>query len=203
MKMRLNELADVITVGQIMSRVAYKDEEEKHEGKEVRVLVPSAISGGMINHNNLGSAVLKKKVSAERITQEGDIIIKLSSPYDCALVQEDESGLVVPSFCAVIRGFNMEIVDTRYLVGVLNSVYVLQKLQAGINSTAMAMIRSKSLQDLDILLPSIEEQKIVGQAYWESCKKKRLLEIMVGHQQLISDNIIIETLLEVKHNAGK
>ena len=45
MKMRLNELADVITVGQIMSRVAYKDEEEKHEGKEVRVLVPSAISG--------------------------------------------------------------------------------------------------------------------------------------------------------------
>lgn len=47
MKYRMRELVDSITVGQIMSRVSYKEGEEVEAYKEnVQVLVPSAISGG-------------------------------------------------------------------------------------------------------------------------------------------------------------
>ena len=44
MKYRMRELVDSITVGQIMSRVSYKEGEEVEAYKEnVQVLVPSAI----------------------------------------------------------------------------------------------------------------------------------------------------------------
>lgn len=198
MKYRMRELVDSITVGQIMSRVSYKEGEEVEAYKEnVQVLVPSAISGGVIHIENLGSAVLKKSVSDERITRKNDIVIKLSSPYDCALITEEEEGLIVPSFCALIRGVDKNFIDVRYLVGYLNSAYTTAKLVAGINSTAMAMVRGKSLAELEVEAPVINEQKVIGDAYWASCQRKKLLEKMVKQQQQISDNIIIETLKEV------
>lgn len=198
MKYKMKDLVDSITVGQIMSRVSYKDGEEAEAYKQqVQVLVPSAISGGVIHIENLGSAVLKKAVSDDRITQKNDIVIKLSSPYDCALITEGEEGLIIPSFCALIRGVDERFVDVRYLVGYLNSAYATAKLVAGINSTAMAMVRGKSLAELDIEVPLMNEQRIAGDAYWASCQRKKVLEQMVKQQQQISDSIIIETLKEV------
>lgn len=198
MKSKMKDLVDSITVGQIMSRVSYKDGEEVEAYKQqVQVLVPSAISGGVIHIENLGSAVLKKAVSDDRITQKNDIVIKLSSPYDCALITEREEGLIIPSFCALIRGIDEHLVDVRYLVGYLNSAYTTAKLVAGINSTAMAMVRGKSLAELDIEVPLMNEQRIAGDAYWASCQRKKVLEQMVKQQQQISDSIIIETLKEV------
>lgn len=201
MNYKLEELVEHITVGQIMSRVSYKDDEEREGYEEaVHVLVPSAISGGVIHHENLGVAVLKKEVSQDRITRNGDIVIKLSSPYDSALITENDEKLVVPSFCALIRGINAERIDVRYLVGYLNSPYTVAKLIAGINSTAMAMIRGKSLMELKIEFPDIYQQRVAGRAYWSSCRKKALLERMVAQQQVVSENIILETLKEVKKN---
>lgn len=198
MKYKMKDLVDSITVGQIMSRVSYKDGEEAEAYKQqVQVLVPSAISGGVIHIENLGSAVLKKAVSDDRITQKNDIVIKLSSPYDCALITEGEEGLIIPSFCALIRGVDERFVDVRYFVGYLNSAYTTAKLVAGINSTAMAMLRGKSLAELDLEVPLINEQRIVGDAYWASCQRKKVIEQMVKQQQQISDSIIIETLKEV------
>lgn len=198
MKYKMKDLVDSITVGQIMSRVSYKDGEEAEAYKQqVQVLMPSAISGGVIHIENLGSTILKKAVSDDRITQKNDIVIKLSSPYDCALITEGEEGLIIPSFCALIRGVDGRFVDVRYLVGYLNSAYTTAKLVAGINSTAMAMLRGKSLAELDIELPLMNEQRIAGDAYWASCQRKKVIEQMVKQQQQISDSIIIETLKEV------
>lgn len=124
----------------------------------------------------MGSAVLKKSVSDERITRKNDIVIKLSSPYDCALITEEEEGLIVPSFCALIRGVDKNFIDVRYLVGYLNSAYTTAKLVAGINSTAMAMVRGKSLAELEVEAPVINEQKVIGDAYWASCQRKNCLK---------------------------
>ena len=61
----------------------------------------------------------------------------------------------------------------------------------------MAMVRGKSLAELEVEAPVINEQKVIGDAYWASCQRKNLLEKMVKQQQQISDNIMIETLKEV------
>ena len=201
MGMRLGSLAEAITVGQIMSRVSYKEGEDMTGAMTVSVLVPSAISGGVVVHSNLGSANLKKDVDESRITRAGDIVIKLSSPYDCALVTEYDEGFVIPSFCAIVRGVNTELADPRYVVGYINSQYAQAKLVAGINSTAMAMVRQKSLADLEILLPGLDQQEIIGEAYWASClRRAKLLEI-AEHQQRIGEAIIVESIREVTGHA--
>lgn len=181
-----------------MSRVSYKDDESKGEFQQpVKVLVPSAISGGVIHEENLGTAVLKKEVSEERITKEGDIAIKLSSPYDCALITSDDIGYVIPSFCALIRGVDENLLDLHYLVGYMNSSLAISDLVASINSTSMAMVRGKSLEELEIVFPTLQEQRVAGQAYRLSCMKKQSLQRMEDQQQKISDTVILETIKEV------
>lgn len=201
MEKELMDLVEEIIGGQIMSRVSYKDGENIEDLiREARVLLPSAISGGIIHHENLGTVNLKKEVSNKKITKCGDIIIKLSSPYDCGLITEIDEGLIVPSFCAIIRGFDKKIINDKYLLGFMNSEYAMRKLLAGVNTTAMAMVRTISLRNLMVMLLPIKEQCIIGDAYWKSCIRKQLFEQMVSKQQEISNVIIQEALKEASRD---
>ena len=39
----------------------------------------------------------------KKFTKEGDVVVKLSTPYNATYVTKENEGLAVPSFCAIIR----------------------------------------------------------------------------------------------------
>ncbi len=199
MKVCLREIMDDVITGQIMNRVVCGENETEKSIAEIRVLLPSAISGGVIHHGLLGTALLKKQVPLRRITAKGDIVVKLSSPYDCAWTGEENAGLMIPSYCAILRGIHEETIDPYYLLGYLNSQYARKDLLMGVNASPAAMVRARALQELQIPILPIKEQKIIGEAYWSSCQRKAVLEKMAQKQQEISDCVIAEAVLE----AGK
>ena len=86
--MRLEDVASVIA-GQIMTRVT----DEEAMGKTVKVLVPKSIVDGIIVKEDLGEAILSKEIDEDKYTKEGDVVIKLSTPYDAAYVTEKDVGL--------------------------------------------------------------------------------------------------------------
>ncbi|MCR5088145.1 MAG: hypothetical protein K6C08_01365 [Oscillospiraceae bacterium] len=197
MKYLLGGLAE-ITVGQIMSRVAAKDRVyTPADARPVKVVIPKAIGYGIIDNENLGDAMLIRDVADSRVTRAGDIVIKLSSPYESGLVQEGQEGMIVPSFCAIIRMADEKAVDRKYLLGFLNSSYAQSILTAGVDASAMAMIKIKSLVDLAVPCPSMEGQKLTGKAYWASCMKRAALEKLMKQQHVISQGIISSTIKEV------
>lgn len=108
----LKDVADVIG-GQILTRVRSKN--NTNTGNVVPVLMPKAISSGMILKENLGHIVLDKDVTSRRYTRKGDVVVKLSTPYDAAYVTEDEEGLLVSSFCVAIRITKNDLIDAKYL----------------------------------------------------------------------------------------
>lgn len=197
MKYLLGGLAE-ITVGQIMSRVSAKDNVYVPvDARPVKVVIPKAIAYGIIDMDCLGDAQLIKDVAENKITKLGDIVIKLSSPYESALVQEGQEGLIVPSFCAIIRMLDEHAVDRKYLLGYLNSSYAQSILTAGVDTSAMAMIKINSLVNLEIPCPMMSEQQLAGNAYWASCMKRSALEKLMKQQHVISQGIISSTLKEV------
>ena len=100
--MKLKEVAK-ITVGQIMPRVSAENKNEEEIIGTVNVLAPKAISDGIIVKENLGELQICKKIDEEKFTKEGDVVVKLSTPYDATYVTKENEGLAVPSFCAIIR----------------------------------------------------------------------------------------------------
>ena len=112
--MRLEEIASV-TTGQIMTRVTVDKNAGEQVIDKVRVLSPKALVAGIIVKEDLGEAELGKQIDEDKYTREGDVVIKLSTPYDAAYISEENAGLALPSFCAVIRITNEEEMDAQYL----------------------------------------------------------------------------------------
>ena len=191
MKYQLGDIAKTITTGQIMNRVTLgRDEKDNSSCFNMQELVPGAISGGVVHLDNTLAVRLKKMPLDNKMTKLNDIVIKLSSPYDSALVTEEAEGLLVPSYCAIISGINEENINIKYLVGYLNSEFAREKMLIGVSTSAGTMVKERTLSELEIVLPDIRKQAVIAEAYWQSCQKKFVLEKMVLNQQGISDSSI-------------
>lgn len=193
--MILENIADVIA-GQIMTRVT----EDNNEGEPVQVLAPKAISSGIIIKEDLGKAVLSKAVDANKYTKEGDVVIKLSTPYDAAYVTSKDIGLVIPSFCATIRISNDNLIDAKYLSAFLNTSYVRNQLTAKVVGSSRPMIKISDIRALEIPEVSIDDMRDIGEAYMLSGRKKEILLEMVQAESMLMENIILASIKEGMNN---
>lgn len=186
---KLGDIANV-AVGQILTRVTNMG----NEGKAVPVLSPKAIVSGVINKDDLGEAVLTKDIDEKKYTKEGDVVIKLSTPYDAAYVTEEMAGLVIPSFCAVVRAKEDAPADTKYLSAFLNSSYVRDQLVSKVVGSTRPMLKISDINGLEI--PEVTEQDMrdIGEAYFLSGRKKLILNEMIKAEERLMESIVLASI---------
>lgn len=109
--------------GSVLSRV--QAVADRGNGTPAKVLLPKAIAGG-IDADALEEIMVDGEALASnriKMTREGDVVVKLTTPYDAAYITEEFAGLVVPSHCVLIRDLHPAEIDARYLAYVLSSPY--------------------------------------------------------------------------------
>ena len=189
MPKKLEDLADVM-VGQIMTRVADKNE----EGRKVKVIVPGAVEIGYIAEGSLGTNYLKKDLDTKFYTKAGDLVMKLTADYDVAYIEEDQEGIVISSFIAVIRTKGT---DPRYLLAMLNSFYVKEQLKRKAEGLR-PMIKVTDIRNLEIPYFGPEEQGLLGEVFSLGIESSRLYMEMAENKKEIAigtiDNAILEAL---------
>lgn len=197
--MRISEFADV-QMGVITKRIQVEgDSVEDTAVYEMReVLMPKHIVNGLISRPDTEKEEICLLAGEKRAkyTTQGDVVIKLTSPYDAAYVTEEAAGLIVPSYCAFITNIDADIVDARYLAGFLNTGYTRKLLQSGINGI-YGMLKVKDIGNLPVVLPAIAEQKVLGKAYELIGKKRGVLLELLNVEEKIADNLISEAIMEV------
>ena len=192
--MKLENIAKKILVGQIMTRTIAKEEAGEDVIASCKVLSPKAIVSGRVVHKDLGEARLKKEVDSEKVTQVGDIVIKLATPYDSAVITEKEAGLVVPSFCVIIRGINENIIDTVFLTAYLNTDYVVNQLKAKAAGTTMPMLKIGDIKEVEIPKLPLGKQKQLSEMYSLSCEKQELLQRMSDNEKELVRSLILKSV---------
>ena len=196
--MKLKEVAK-ITVGQIMPRVSAENKNEEEIIGSVNVLAPKAISDGIIVKENLGELQICKKIDEEKFTKEGDVVVKLSTPYDATYVTKENEGLAVPSFCAIIR-VKEDKLDAKYLSAFFNTEYVREILKSKVMGSIRPMVKVSDLRNLDIPYVSEEDMADIGQAYILSGKKKSILSDMIETETKIMENIVLKSIKKGMEN---
>ena len=196
--MKLKEVAK-ITVGQIMPRVSAENKNEEEIIGTVNVLAPKAISDGIIVKENLGELQICKKIDEEKFTKEGDVVVKLSTPYDATYVTKENEGLAVPSFCAIIR-VKEDKLDAKYLSAFFNTEYVREILKSKVMGSIRPMVKVSDLRNLDIPYVSEEDMADIGQAYILSGKKKSILSDMIETETKIMENRVLKSIKKGMEN---
>ncbi len=155
--MKLSELAN-LTAGVITSRVLVgnnrpsdsKEEDNQYRGKSIKVLVPKAIHDGKVDHSLLAEEKQNREIPSDFITQEGDIVMKFSSPYDSCIITAEDEGLLIPSFCCKIRLKDFSRTDKVFLLAYLCSNICKQELIKNCYGSVMAMTKKSDVMKIDV-----------------------------------------------------
>ena len=96
----------------------------------------------------------------EYLTQQGDIIIRLSIPYTAILIDTDMTGMVVSSNFAIIR-LNQKYMLPEYLLWLLNTPDTKRKIYENSSSNMLSAVRPTYFAELEVLLlPLADQEKI-------------------------------------------
>lgn len=168
----LKEHKGKIISGQITRRITAK------EGADyvttAQVLLPKAMANGCIDHELLAEEKLTAFPDEERLTKEGDIVIKLSTPYDSVIVTKEDEGILVTSFCAIIRG--LDNTTAKYLIAYLNSSEFNALAKASTSGSIVIVIALSFLKQCLIPLPPLAEIERIGSEYSKLLEMKRTFD---------------------------
>lgn len=189
---KIEEVAEIFS-GQIMSRITSAGDKESDTVHPFRVIVPKAItSDGLILENEIPTEQVKVMPDERRITKVGDIVIKLSTPFDSATITEQFAGCLVPSFCAIIR--HGEKIDNDYLQAFLNSRFCKEQLKAKVAGAVMTILSIGKISDVNIPLPSLEQQKEIGANYRIVQKKiaivKQIIDLETKRNDILINDLV-------------
>ena len=172
--MKLKEITDDIITGVLTRRVVYEGENNDPSLREGKILVPKAINDGLIDHSLLQNVKLDREVKDKFYTKMGDVIMKLSTPYDsCSIDREEDEGLIVPSFSVIIRGIGDEY-NPYFIMAFLSSKYAWNQIERLRSGRVLTILSNESVAELEIPEFSEPEIKRISERYKNYLKFKRL-----------------------------
>ena len=172
--MKLKDIADCIITGVLTRRVVYDGEDNDSSLKEGKILVPKAIDDGLIDHSLLQSVKLDKEVKDKFYTKKGDVIMKLSTPYDsCFIDRGEDEGLIVPSFSLIIRGLKADY-DPYFIMAFLSSRYAWNQIERLRSGRTITILSNESVAELEVPEFKKLERERISERYKNYLEFKRM-----------------------------
>ena len=172
--MKLKDIAEDIITGVLTRRVVYDGENDEPSLPDGKILVPKAINDGLIDHSLLQSVKLDREVKDKFYTKMGDVIMKLSTPYDsCSIDREEDEGLIVPSFSVIIRGIGVKY-NPYFIMAFLSSKYAWNQIERLRSGRVLTILSNESVAELEIPEFSEPEIKRISERYKNYLEFKRI-----------------------------
>ena len=118
-------------------------------------------------------------------------------------MDEGGEGLLLPSFCCKVSGLNTDLIDPYYLTGYLNSQFAKDYLIASNGASAASLLKIRDIKKMPIALPSMQEQRMIGEIFKSFCMKRRLLQQMKLNELKLTEAIIKNAVAEVYRHEKK
>lgn len=180
-RLRLDELVSVKT-GLVLAR-----KQAKHPSDIIakyRQLNLKAIdSKGYIDEGNLEEFCANERLKAEYVTQPGDVIVRLTTPYTAVLIDEEFAGMVIPSHFIVIRTRGRKILP-EYLYWLLNTDKVKTSIQQNVSSIMIGTVKPAYYAEMEIELLTLDEQRKISDMNLLAKKEIHLLDRLMGQKEL-------------------
>ncbi len=179
-QIKLNDIKGLSFIGgQITSRIEADEKKNERAIGTVKVIPPKAIKAGKIEHEELYDVDYKTEFDEKKLTKAGDIVVKLSSPYDAAYVSENDEGLLITSFCIIIRNTGKNVLS-EYLATFCNSDIYLKQVMGMVSGASVPMLTIGKVKEAKIKLLSLEEQEQVAEYYKNLCEKEQIMEQIIS-----------------------
>lgn len=185
--MKLKDIASIRT-GLVLSRKkATLVNADNFNYKQVTLKSFSESTSLMLDHIDDFSA--EEEISESYISQEGDVLVRLREPVTAVYVDKESKGMVVPSFVSIVR-VNNDLVDKQFLAHYINSNIAQKLLEKMMKQASIFGLKTKDLEDLQVVFPSLDEQKRVVELLRVAQNEINLLEELTNQKKQFSQAVL-------------
>ncbi len=184
-EIKLGTIASIST-GLVVKRKQAGTENEA-VGQYPMLTLKSFEQGGWLNKRDLEVFFSSEALDAKYLTQKGDVVVRLSSPNTAVSISEEDAGILIPSLFVIIR-LETDKILAEYLSIFLNSDYMKKIYTKDLVGSAIQIIKTSMLKDIDLKLKTLDMQE----------------KIIKLNKQMLKERFLLEELLEEKtkyHNA--
>ena len=192
-RFKLSEIADIIQ-GNILTRIKPSSQfDEIVEFDSISMQELSYIVGQSdILENTTKVKVVKSKESSCVLTKQKDIVVGLSSRKAFVIDETRSNNLLLSNF-ALIRIRNKNILDPHYFCWLINEdlqfqKYIDQKMQGSANVVILSI---NNVKNIEIDLPSIDKQRLIGKIYELGRKRDRLSKTILKKTSLVRNYLLM------------
>lgn len=191
--MKLENVATVRS-GLVLSRKQARD----FSGIRYTLLnLRSVNASGYIEINQLDVFDATEYLSSDYLSQVGDVIIRLSTPYTAILIDEATSGMVISSNFVIIRTDRRELLP-EYLFWLLNTPKVKRSIYENTSSNMLGAIKAKYFSEFEIPKLPIDKQQRIADMNALALKETMLLRRLAEEKERYYSLLIDHTHKELK-----
>jgi len=195
--LKLKEIADIRT-GLVLSRKkAPLSADVKIHYKQITLKSFSSTTSLTIDY--IDEFVSTEEIADTYMSCAADIVVRLREPITAVYIDESTKGMIIPSLMAIVR-VKSGIVNGEFLAYYINSTISQKMLEKEIKGTTIAAIKTKDLEELDVVLPSFEEQKRVVAFMKLSQKETELLDRLKKQKEQLSQAVLDTIIQQNKDN---
>jgi len=190
--LKLKEIADIRT-GLVLSRKkATLSADVKIDYKQITLKSFSNTTSLTLDYiDNFAST---KEIADTYLSCVGDVVVRLREPITAVYIDESAKNMVIPSLMAIVR-VESSMMYGEFLAYYINSTTSQQMLEKEIKGTTIAAIKTKDLEELEVLLPSLEDQKKVVAFMKLSQNEMELLDKLKKEKQQFS-HAVLDTIIQ-------
>ena len=184
--LKLDDPSAIITTGLVTSRKKSKTD----AGYKYKMLTLKSFNeNGYLDIQYLDEFISIENLDKKQITQEGDIVVRLSYPNTAVYITNELEGILITSLFIVIRIYN-DFILPNYAQIYLNSEIVKKQLTGDIIGSAVSVVKVSSFKELKIPIYPIEYQTKVIELNKFILKEKDLLNQLIEEKTIFHKSII-------------
>lgn len=187
MSTKLSNLSE-ISLGTILTRV--KPKSELQPVKQISTISMQELSNICGKDDSSFDEIISKidieKVDKCLLTKENDIVIGLSSQMAMVITKKRANCLLLSNFC-LVRINDTNLLDPYYFAWLFNENSIMKHQLTSImqGQSYVKMITLDVIRDLELDLPSINKQILIGKIYYQSIQKSRYERRLIELKQLL------------------
>ena len=176
--MHLGELASVRS-GLVLAR---KESREPTPYCYNLLTLRSIHPDGSIAQEDLSVFHASEPLKAEYLTQPGDIIVRLTTPYTAILIDSTTTGLIVSSNFMIIRMESNALLPD-YLFWLLNTPAVKRRIYTSTTSNVLSAVKASFFTQFQFHVPPISQQERIGQIHKLARRETALLHQLAEEKE--------------------
>ena len=195
--MKLEDIANV-KMGLVLSRKKAEMEDEAKVAYKLLTL-KNITEDGVIQDVSFDQFASNDILDNHYFTEKGDVLMRLSHPNTAVYIDEEQSGLLIPSYFAVIK-INQNDFLPEYLAWYLNSEEVKNELERSHAGSRIPSTNQNVLRNLPIARIPLSKQQILIEIWKLHLQEKNLFKQLLKEKEKwfkgVSDHILFGTLKE-------